>query len=239
MKFGRQISTIAVLLAVAVSSSSSHIVNLETGSNFQYNAELVEVAPLIDGFLNDTPWQNVEEAEMEQESMENRKWQNTSDFNGSFIGVWRNGFLYIAVRLTDNNIDTHKTKLSYQDHLVIYLDSDHNGHKSEQYRYNLPVGQNNQTFPSTPLTAIAWGNDGESCELMFNLGHIARKGNAIGFWLYYNDVDAGRIRQQVSWGPPGHTVDEEFLPDLVFATNINAGANHKVLQWGRVKSLYN
>jgi hypothetical protein len=237
MKLGKQIFITTVLLLVAVISCFGHIIDLETGSYFQYNAELVEVSPVVDGVLNDTPWQEVRGlGEMEQEIMDDTQWQGSSDFDGSFVAVWRRGFLYIAIRLTDDHLETHDTKLSQQDHLVVYLDPDHNGHKSDLYRYNLPVGENDRLFPA-PLTAVAWGDDGQSCELMFNLGHLADKGNSVGFWIYYNDVDEGRLRHRISWGPAGYTIDDQLLPDLVFVAKIEPNRDHKILQWGQIKSL--
>ena len=94
MKLRKQIFIAATLLFVAVTSCFAHIMNLENGSKFQYNAELVEVSPVVDGIVNDTPWQEVRGlAKMEQEIMGDKHWRGSSYFNGSFVAVWRRGFL--------------------------------------------------------------------------------------------------------------------------------------------------
>ena len=239
MKLGSLISTSVIVLLAAVSAGFGHIINPDNGLTFRYNAELVEVSPVIDGLLNDTPWQETAiPGKMDQEIVNDEQWQESSDFTGWFAGVWRSGFLYIAVQLSDDHVETHGTKLSLKDHLVVYLDPDHSGHKSELYRYDLLVGEDEQQSFVPPLRSVAWGDDGESCELMFNLGNIAEKGNTVGFWIYYNDVDNGRPEHRISWGPPGYTEDDLSLPDLVFTAKLKPNTNQKVLQWGRIKSFY-
>lgn len=239
MKLGNLISTAVILSLAAVSGGFAHITDPESGLKFQYYAELVEVSPVIDGVLDDTPWHETGlPAKMEQEANYDEQWQESSDFTGLFTGVWRSGFLYIAVQLTDDHVENHGAKLSEKDHLVIYLDPDHSGHKSELYRYDLPVGEDDQQLFVPPLRSVAWGDDGQSCELMFSLGDIAEKGNSIGFWIYYNDVDNGRMEHQISWGPPGYTDDNLSLPDLVFTAKLKPNTNQKILQWGRIKSFY-
>ena len=239
MKLGKLISTTAILLLTAVTVGYTHIIDLESGLNFRYNAELVEVSPVIDGVLNDTPWHETgTPGKMEQEVVYDQQWQESSDFTGWFTGVWRSGFLYIAVQLTDDHVENHGAKLSQKDHLVVYLDPNHSGHKSELYRYDLRLGEDERQSFAPPLAAVAWGDDGQSCELMFNLGDIAEKGNTVGFWIYYNDVDNGRLEHRISWGPPGYTDSNLSLPDLVFTSKLKPNTNQKILQWGRIKSFY-
>lgn len=239
MKPASLISTSVIILIVAASASFAHIINPETGLKFRYNAELVEVSPVIDGVLNDTPWHETGiPGKMDQEVVYDQQWLESSDFTGVFAGVWRSGFLYIAIQMSDDQVENHGAKLSEKDHLVVYLDPDHSGHKSDLYRYDLPVGDDEHQSFDPPLRAVAWGDDGQSCELMFNLGDIAEKGNTIGFWIYYNDVDNGNLEHRISWGPPGYTDDDLSLPDLVFTAKLKPNVNQKVLQWGRIKSFY-
>ena len=72
---------------------------------------------------------------------------------------------------------------------------------------------------------------------MFNIGQLADKGNSVGFWIYYNDVDAGYLRHSVSWGPSGHTIEDESYADLVFVAKDKPNTNPNILQWGQMKSL--
>jgi hypothetical protein len=237
MKFVKQLFPITMLLLGAASWSFAHLIDPDTGTSFQYRAELAVVAPVVDGFFDDPVWGEVTAGKMEQDVMENKRWRSSDDFDGTFAAVWRNGFLYLAIKLTDDRVETHHEKLSRQDHLEVYLDIDHTGHKSDLYRYVIPVGRN-VSLSYSPFMLIAWGNGGQSCELSFNLGHTPRKGDTIGFGIYYNDADGGRLHHRIGWGPIGLTESEESLADLVFSAKLKPNENQKAVQWGRIKSLY-
>lgn len=237
MRFCQQFVLLVTLMLIATAYSVAHIVDSETGLNFQYNAKFTEVAPVVDGFLDDPIWEEVELGKMEQDLIKNAHWNGSNDFKGEFAAVWRKGFLYLAVKLTDDSLETRQTKLSRQDHLVIYIDPNHSGHKSDLYRSVVPVGKS-VPLANSPLTMVAWGDNGQSCELSFNLGHIAKKGESIGFSIYYNDVDGGQVNHKIAWGPEGYADQDNFLPDLVFTAAIKRNENQKVTQWARIKKLY-
>ena len=237
MKFLKQFFLIAVFLLVTAVSSFAHLIDPDTGLSFQYRAELAVVAPVVDGFLDDPAWEGAILGKMEQDVIENKRWHSSDDFDGTFAAVWRNGFLYLAVKLTDNQVETHNEKLSRQDNLELYLDIDHTGHRSDLYRYVLRVGENSPPRNS-PIMAIVWGSDGQSCELSFNLRQTPRKDDRIGFGIYYNDADGGSLHHKIGWGPVGLTESEDLLGDLVFVTKIKPNENQKAVQWGRIKSLY-
>ncbi|MBC8229744.1 hypothetical protein H8E77_09380, partial [bacterium] len=46
----------------------SHIVDPTTGTLFLYKAQLAEVAPVVDGVIDDPAWEKAEVAKMEWES---------------------------------------------------------------------------------------------------------------------------------------------------------------------------
>ncbi len=89
-----------------------------------------------------------------------------------------------------------------------------------------------------PLTSVAWGSDGQSCEMSFRLGDIVDKDNAIGFSIAYYDVDNGHLENKIAWGPAGYIEQEEMLPDLVFTASINPNEQQKLIRWGQIKRLY-
>ena len=62
----------------------------------------------------------------------------SSDFQGTFAAVWRNASLYIAIELTDDQIETAHEKVAMQDRLEVYIDTGHSGQQSDLYRYTLP-----------------------------------------------------------------------------------------------------
>ncbi|MCZ6676160.1 MAG: hypothetical protein O7E52_02805 [Candidatus Poribacteria bacterium] len=233
----KQFFLCTVVMLIAVNMSFARIIDPETGLDFQYRAKLVEVAPNVDGFLDDPAWEEAIPAKLEQEVKEDRRWLDSDDFKGTFAVVWRNRFLYLAVQLTDDQIETHHEKLALQDRLELYLDIDHTGHKSDLYRYILPVGEDAPQSTSSRMM-IAWASDGQSCELSFNLGYTPTKNEeTIGFGIYYNDVDQGQLNHRFTWAPEGQTRSDD-LADLVFTAELKLNQNQKAMPWGRIKSLY-
>lgn len=237
MKIIEQFFCCVMFLLITTSCGFAHIIDPDTSFEFQYKADLAEVAPVVDGFLDDPVWEEVESSKLDQEVKAGIPWQESDDFKGTFAAVWRNESLYLAVQLTDDQVDTYHEKLSRQDHLEIYLDIDHTGHKSDLYRYMIPVGED-ASPSSSQLMLVVWSNDGQSCELSFSLGHTPRKEEVIGFGIYYNDVDQGHLQHKFGWEPVGQTESEDFLADLVFTARLKPNNNQKAIQWGGIKSLY-
>ncbi|RKU24459.1 hypothetical protein C6499_16720 [Candidatus Poribacteria bacterium] len=236
MSLNKQIIVIISFLLMITPYVLGHVMggNLQ---NFQYNAELVPVAPIVDGYLDDPVWEKAIPGKLDQDLVTGEHLPESSDFSGSFAAVWRSGFLYVAVKLIDDQIETRQKKLLRQDHLIIYLDPHHSGHKNDLYRFEIPI-RNGIGVLKSPLTRVEWGNDGQTCELSFRLDNIARKGNAVGFAIAYNDVDNGQLQHKITWAPEGYTEEYEDIPDLVFTARIEPNKQQKLIQWGRIKSLY-
>lgn len=236
MCLNRQIIITISLLLMATPYALGHVTG-ESLQNFQYNAELASVAPIVDGYLDDPVWETAIPGKLEQDIVTGRRWAESSDFTGSFAAVWRNGFLYIAIKLTDDQLETDQTKLLLQDHLIIYLDPHHSGRKDDFYRFEIPI-RNESRVLNYPLTRVEWGNNGQTCELSFRLDDIAKKGETVGFSIAYNDVDEGQQQHKIAWAPDGYTAENEFIADLVFTARIEPNKQQKLIQWGRIKSLY-
>ena len=229
------LATIMFLLATAF-PTLGHV----TGSNlqnFQYNAELAPVAPIVDGYLDDPAWERATPGKLEQDLISGKRWSESPDFTGTFAAVWRNGFLYVAIELIDDQIENRQTKLLREDHLIIYVDPHHSGRAEDLYRFEIPIEKELGTLKS-PLTRVAWGNQGQTCELSFRIDNLARKGSSIGFFIAYNDVDNGNFQNKITWAPEGYTEENDYLPDLVFTAKIEPNRQQKLIQWGHIKSLY-
>lgn len=227
--------TMSLLLTVAP-YALGHI----TGSNlqnFQYNADLVAVAPIVDGYLDDPVWEKVIPGKLNQDLINGKHLPESPDFSGSFAAVWRNGFLYVAIKITDDQLETRQAKLLREDHIILYIDPHHSGRMEDLYRYEIPIHKEMDTL-KYPLTRVAWGNDGQTCELSFRLDNLARKGNSIGFWIAYHDVDSGHLQNKIGWVPEGYTEDNDYLPDLIFTAKIEPSRQQKLIQWGHIKGLY-
>lgn len=236
MNFNKQIFAIVILLLVMVSHALGHVTgrNLQ---NFQYNAELAPVAPIVDGYLDDPVWERAIPGKLEQDLMSGNRWRESPDFTGTFGAVWRNGFLYVAIELVDDQLENRQTKVLREDHLIVYVDPHHSGRMEDLYEFQIPIEKKMGTLKS-PLTRVAWGNDGRTCELSFRLDNLARKGNSIGFFIAYNDVDSGHLQHKLAWAPEGYTEENDHLPDLVFTAKIEPTRQQKLIQWGHIKRLY-
>ncbi len=226
-----------IIILIAASYSSARIIDPKTGAEFRYKARLVEVAPVVDGFLDDPVWDDAISAALDHDVKEDRRWEDLSDFKATFAAVWRNASLYIAIELTDDQIETAHEKLTMQDRLEIYLDIGHSGQQSDLSRYTLPVGKDVMAAGNQGLL-VNWGNGGQSVELSFDLMQTPRKEDTISFGIYYYDVDDDRLNHKLRWGPAGQSEPEDALADLVFTANIRLNANQKAIQWGRIKQLY-
>ena len=236
MNFNKRIFAIVILLLVMGSHALGHVTgrNLQ---NFQYNAELAPVAPIVDGYLDDPVWKRAIPGKLEQDLMSGNRWRESPDFTGTFGAVWRNGFLYVAVELVDDQLENRQTKVLREDHLIVYVDPHHSGRMEDLYEFKIPIEKEMGTLKS-PLTRVAWGNDGRTCELSFRLDNLARKGNSIGFFIAYNDVDSGHLQHKLAWAPEGYTEENDHLPDLVFTAKIEPTRQQKLIQWGHIKRLY-
>ena len=236
MNLNKHIFLTISFLLMTVPYALGHVTGANL-QNFQYNAELVAVAPIVDGYLDDPVWEKSIPGKLDQDLISGNRLPESPDFTGSFAAVWRNGFLYVAIQITDDQLETRQTKLLREDHLILYVDSHHSGRKENLYRFEIPIQKEMDTL-KFPLTRVAWGNDGGTCELSFRLDDLARKGNSIGFDIAYNDVDSGHLQHKIGWAPDGLTEENDFLPDLIFTAKIEPNKQQKLIQWGRIKSLY-
>ena len=231
-----QILLVSVLSLIGISFALGHLTD-ENLQNFQYNAELVSVAPIVDGYLDDPVWKDALPGKLEQEIADGYKWRESDDFSGMFKAVWRGGSLYVAIKIQDDQFEKYLSKPFTEDQLVLHIDELHYQRKSDLHRYEIPVGVESGALKA-PLTSVAWANDGQTCELSFRLGDIARKNNTIGFSIAYFDVDSGHLQNKIAWGPEGYTEQNDMLPDLVFTAKVNPDAQQKLIRWGQIKRLY-
>ena len=232
----KQILLVGVFLFIMVSYVLGHLTD-ENFQNFQYNAELVPVAPIVDGYLDDPVWEEAFVGKLEQEIMRGHRWPESDDFTGSFKAVWRSGFLYIAIKIQDDQFEKYQSKLFREDKLILHIDQFHYQRKDDLPRYEIPIGMETEVLKSS-LTSVAWGNDGQTCELSFRLGNIASKDTVIGFSIAYDDVDNGQLQNKIAWAPEGYTEQNDRMPDLVFTAKINPNAQQKLIRWGQIKRLY-
>ena len=239
MKCIRTIVLGGILSFIVVSLAFSSVTDAETGEKLSYKVELVEVAPIVDGILDDPVWEVIKSARLNWETFEKISWEEQEDFDTKFYAVWRDSNLYLAIQFKDDIIEQKISESHEYDRFDLYFDLDNNGYKSKRCQYTIPVNENqsNQN-PSNP--SISWNLQRGICELSFNLGEIPRKGTSIGFGIYYNDVDFGELESQIGWAPEGGVLpgEENRLGEFVFDSKIRPTNNKIVTQWGKIKTLF-
>jgi len=222
------------VLGFARSSPSS---DEKAGNPFIYRARMVDIAPVVDGVLDDPAWKEAEEGELDWNATESKPWRENGDFRGKFKVVWKGGTLYIALTFEDDRVEIASVDLSKRDSVEIYIDMDRYARKSHVNRYTVPFGEN-KPFDNIDRLYSVWSNDGTAFEASFTLDRPPTLGAVIGFDICYNDVD-GDNRKQIRWTDDRLNYSQKpMLGDLVFE-GMGSRINKKMsTTWGRIKSLY-
>lgn len=239
MRFFYTIVLVGILSLTIVSLAFPFVAYQEADEKSSYQVKSVEVAPIVDGILDDPAWKDVESARLKWETLENFSWEEQDDFDAKFYAVWRDCNLYLAIKFKDDMIELNVSKSREPDRFDVYFDVENNGYKSKDYLYTIPVNENqSEQNPSNP--SIVWDLHRGVCELSFNLGEIPRKGTIIGFGIFYNDVDSGVLENQIGWMPDGEVFlgNEDWLGKLIFDLAVRPSNNKIVTQWGRIKTLF-
>ena len=138
MNLNRYALLTMTFLLMAVPFALGHVTGANL-QNFQYNADLVAVAPIVDGYLDDPVWETVVPGKLDKDLTTGNHLPESPDFSGSFAAVWRNGFLYVAIKITDDQLETRQQKLLREDHLILYIDPHHSGRMEDLYRFEIPI----------------------------------------------------------------------------------------------------
>lgn len=227
------------LFLIIVSLAFSFVTDAETGENLSYKVKAVDVAPIVDGILDDPVWSGIEPNRLKWEAFDNISWNEQKDFDAQFYAVWRDSNLYLAIRFRDDIIEQKVSESLEYDSFDLYFDLENNGYRSKRYQYTIPVNENHaEQNPNNP--SIFWNLQRGICELSFNLNEIPKKGKTIGFGIYYNDVDSGILENQISWAPEGGILmgEEDKLGKFVFDLKLKPDDNRTVTQWGKIKTLF-
>jgi len=225
------------LLFLSATYAFSDVVRAYSGEAFIYKAQSADIAPSVDGVLDDPAWEGIEMTKMEWESSGNYHWEDFADFEGQFAAVWKDSRLFMSVKITDDQIETDNPDPELRDNLEIYVDVNHHGKKNDLYKHTIAVKENRtRQDPNNPF--VTWDGKGRVCELKFELESIPRKGKIIGFGIFYNDVDNGRLENQIGWYPGQSRPNEkDQLVDLVFESSVKR--DRKIgSTWGNIKTLF-
>jgi len=201
-----------------------------------YPVAKVDIAPSVDGVLDDPAWASVPAMPIRWHLDSHEEWVLDRDFEGIFQAVWRDQTLYVAIRLHDDQIDTASPVIEEKDRIEVYLDLDHVGRRTEEYRYVLPV-QEDRTYEYYPEAFVMWGPVEDVCELSFDMQQIPRQNRMIGFAVEYIDIDTGEASSVLSW-PSELAVDANELGDLLIEVDGQRDLQQMGVTWGAIKALF-
>lgn len=232
------ISALLLILCPAVwGFGSRSSLDEKAGNPFIYRARMVDIAPIVDGVLDDPAWDEAEEGLLGWNATDNSPWRENEDFTGKFKAVWKGGSLYIALIFKDDRVEVASDDLSKRDNVEIYIDMDRYARKSHVNRYTVAFGEN-KPFDNIDRLYSVWSNDGTAFEASFTLDRPPILGMVVGFDICYNDVD-GDYRKQIRWTDDQLNYSQKpMLGDLTFEGISNRASKKMSTTWGRIKSLY-
>ena len=86
MNLNRYVFVTMSLLLIVVPYALGHVTGANL-QNFQYNADFVSVAPIVDGYLDDPIWEKVIPGKLNQDLISGKRLPESPDFSGSFAAV--------------------------------------------------------------------------------------------------------------------------------------------------------
>ncbi len=221
-------SLVALMLADGgVASETSSTVVLS------YTVQHAQAAPVIDGVLDDPAWDGIETQRLEWEVDHAISWTHSVDLEASFQATWRDGSLYLALGLQDDEILSMPLSPMDSDHLVIEVE-DRAGDNLRIYTVPIYDGSSLED-PATPF--VAWSPDGRVCELSLDTEAMYTDRRELNTNLIYADFDSAEATQRIGWVPKGPAGMELQLGSFVFADGLSADSK-LVTTWGKMKTLY-
>ena len=119
---------------------------------------------------------------LDHDVKEDRPWRESSDFKATFAAVWRNASLYIAVELTDDQIETAHEKInSTRPPRNLYRYRTIRANRANYIVTHFPLEQDIMVAGNQGLL-VNWGHGGQSVELSFDLMQTPRKRGCHQFW---------------------------------------------------------
>lgn len=227
----------SLLVFAVVSAHAASITSTPSQLAF-YPVPRVDIAPSVDGVLDDPAWETAPAAPIAWDLTSNQEWIEEQDFIGEFQAVWRDQTLYVAIRLHDDQVDTASGLEDEKDRLLIYVDIDNVGIKADEYRYVLPV-QEDRTYEYYPDVFVIWGPVDDVCEFSYDLKRAPRNRQTIGFSVEYHDVDSQEDNVTVGWPFASELeVHSSELGNLMFEADMQRNPQQMTVTWGSIKALF-
>ena len=198
-----------------------------------YMVVRAQSAPIVDGVLDDPAWEGLTLERLEWEVDAATTWTQTLEFDGAFRAVWRDGVLYVALRLDDDDVVALPYSPEESDRLQIFVED----RASNQARvYTVPVLEgNSREDPYVPFAA--WSGDGSVCELSLDTEAMYTDRPEMRVNLVYVDADSDEMPRRIGWVPQGPGAIEPQWGTLRFEIDLTSDAK-LVTSWGKMKTLY-
>jgi hypothetical protein len=198
-----------------------------------YAVEHVQTAPIVDGVLDDPAWQELEPQRFDWEVDSALTWAQSAEFDGSFRAVWRDGTVYIALRLDDDELMSIPSAPTESDRVELYIES------------RPALGVQLLTVPVFEVSSledddspfVAWSADGSVCEMSLESESMYADRRELGINLIFVDVDPEQPSRRIGWVPQGPNALKPQLGTFRFADNLSVDAK-LVTSWGNLKTLY-
>ncbi len=227
MLLGRPLlQRICILLALAFGWTAA-----ASDTEWTYAAFKGKSAPIVDGSLDDPSWEEVESEPLQRDFENGSLREGDADFEAEFKAVWRDGSLYVAVKIRDDQRISNQSEPMQSDRFILEMPQS----DGQRKRFLAPLFQ--MQAVDNPATFFGeWSVDGSALEFSLETNAMFSADALMRLNMYYIDVDAGEPDRTIGWANPLASGDPQFGTILFQRGPISA--NTLTTTWGGVKTLY-
>ncbi|MBM3215274.1 hypothetical protein FJZ36_10215 [Candidatus Poribacteria bacterium] len=190
-------------------------------------------APIVDGMLDDPVWSKAREQRLDYDVDTGAQWVDSRDADASFRAVWRDGRLYVALRIEDDELRLDPRRPEFSDRLEVY---ERTSATQPISRYTIPVHSTGSVEdPDVPF--VVWSRDGKGVEFSLDTNAMYQSLKELSLNITYVDVDARGVQSRIGWVPDSPSRRGAQLGVLSFDDGIGPRAKLGTT-WGKVKALY-
>lgn len=217
---------ICILLALALGWTAA-----ASETEWAYAAFKGKSAPIVDGSLDDPSWEEIESEPLQRDFENGALREGDADFEATFKAVWRDGSLYVAVEIRDDQRISNPSEPTLSDRFVLEIpQSDGQAKRFLAPLYQIEAVDNPKTFFGE------WSSDGRALEFSLETNAMFSADALLRLNMYYIDVDADEPDRTVGWANPLASGDPQY--GAIHFQRGSASANTLETTWGGVKTLY-
>ena len=227
MLLGRPLlQRICILLALALGWTAA-----ASETEWTYAAFKGKSAPIVDGSLDDPSWEEIETEPLLRDLESGALREGDADFEAEFKAIWRDGSLYVAVKIRDDQRISNQSEPMLSDRFVLEMPQS----DGQTKRFRAPLFQIQAV--DNPTTFFGeWSSDGSVLEFSLETNAMFSADAQLRLNMYYIDVDAGESDRTIGWANRLNSGDPQF--GTIHFQRGPASANTLSTTWGGVKTLY-